>query len=59
VSILLAHNVRNGSVRERAVAGAAMIVGTSLSIQLAASIAHDLFDRLSPVGPRCGSSSQR
>jgi inner membrane transporter RhtA len=40
---------RNGSVRERAVAGAAMIVGTSLSIQLAAAIAHDLFDRLSPV----------
>jgi inner membrane transporter RhtA len=37
-------------VRERAVAGAAMIVGTSLSIQLAAAIAHDLFDRLSPVG---------
>jgi inner membrane transporter RhtA len=27
-----------------------MIVGTSLSIQLAAAIAHDLFDRLSPVG---------
>jgi inner membrane transporter RhtA len=42
--------VRNGSVRERAVAGAAMIVGTSLSIQLAAAIAHDLFDRLSPIG---------
>jgi inner membrane transporter RhtA len=42
--------VRNGDVRERAVAGAAMIVGTSLSIQLAAAIAHDLFDRLSPVG---------
>jgi inner membrane transporter RhtA len=42
--------VRNGGVRERAVAGAAMIVGTSLSIQLAAAIAHDLFERLSPVG---------
>jgi inner membrane transporter RhtA len=42
--------VRNGSVSERAVAGAAMIVGTSLSIQLAAAIAHDLFDRLGPVG---------
>jgi inner membrane transporter RhtA len=41
---------RNGGVRERAVAGAAMIVGTSLSIQLAAATAHDLFDRLSPVG---------
>lgn len=27
-----------------------MIIGTSLSIQLAAAIAHDLFDRLSPVG---------
>ena len=42
--------VRSGGVRERAVAGAAMIVGTSLSIQLAAAIAHDLFVRLSPVG---------
>jgi inner membrane transporter RhtA len=49
VSIPLA-DVRNDSVMERAVAGAAMIVGTSLSIQLAAAIAHDLFDRLSPVG---------
>ena len=37
-------------MRERAVAGAAMIVGTSLSIQLAAALAHDLFDRLGPVG---------
>jgi inner membrane transporter RhtA len=27
-----------------------MIVGTSLSIQLAAAIAHDLFDRLGPAG---------
>ena len=42
--------VRNGGVRDRAVTGAVMIVGTSLSIQLAAAIAHDLFDRLSPVG---------
>jgi inner membrane transporter RhtA len=41
---------RSGTVGERAVAGAAMIVGTSLSIQLAAAIAHDLFDRLGPVG---------
>jgi inner membrane transporter RhtA len=41
---------RSGAVRERAVAGAAMIVGTSLSIQLAAALAHDLFDRLGPVG---------
>jgi inner membrane transporter RhtA len=32
------------------VAGAAMIVGTSLSIQLAAALAHDLFDRLGPLG---------
>jgi inner membrane transporter RhtA len=40
----------SGAVRERAVAGAAMIVGTSLSIQLAAALAHDLFDRLGPVG---------
>jgi len=37
-------------MRERAVSGAAMIVGTSLSIQLAAALAHDLFDRLGPVG---------
>jgi inner membrane transporter RhtA len=43
-------DVRTGGAKERAVAGAAMIVGTSLSIQLAAAIAHDLFDRLSPVG---------
>jgi len=42
--------VRSSTVRERAVAGAAMIVGTSLSIQLAAAIAHDLFDRLGPAG---------
>ena len=41
---------RAGAVRERAIAGAAMIVGTSLSIQLAAALAHDLFDRLGPVG---------
>jgi inner membrane transporter RhtA len=27
-----------------------MIVGTSVSIQLAAAIAHDLFDRLGPIG---------
>jgi inner membrane transporter RhtA len=27
-----------------------MIVGTSLTIQLAAALAHDLFDRLGPVG---------
>jgi inner membrane transporter RhtA len=40
----------SGTVRERAVAGAAAIVGTSLSIQLAAALAHDLFDRLGPLG---------
>ncbi len=34
----------------RAVVGAAMIVGTSVTIQLAAAIAHDLFDRLGPTG---------
>jgi inner membrane transporter RhtA len=34
----------------RAVAGAAMIVGCSITIQLAAAIAHDLFDRLGPTG---------
>jgi inner membrane transporter RhtA len=43
-------NTRSGAARERAAAGAAMIVGTSLSIQLAAALAHDLFDRLGPVG---------
>jgi inner membrane transporter RhtA len=37
-------------VRERAVAGTSMIVCTSLSIQLAAAIAHDLFDRLGRIG---------
>ena len=47
---LTEHDSRRGAVRERAVAGAAMIVGTSLSIQLAAALAHDLFDRLGPVG---------
>jgi inner membrane transporter RhtA len=46
----LALDGRSGAVRERAVAGVAMIVGTSVSIQLAAAIAHDLFDRLGPVG---------
>lgn len=42
--------VRSGTARERAVAGAAMIVGTSVTIQLAAAIAHDLFDRPGPLG---------
>ena len=41
---------RSRAVRERAISGAAMIVGTSLSIQLAAALAHDLFDSLGPVG---------
>ena len=34
----------------RAVTGAAMILGTSASIQIAAAIAHDLFDSLTPAG---------
>jgi inner membrane transporter RhtA len=42
--------LRSGAVSERAAAGAAMIVGTSLTIQLAAAIAHDLFARLTPAG---------
>lgn len=37
-------------MQDRVVAGAAMIVGTSLTIQLAAALAHGLFDQLSPVG---------
>ena len=37
-------------MRDRVVAGAAMIVGTSVTIQLAAALAHDLFDQLSPAG---------
>jgi inner membrane transporter RhtA len=49
VSISRAY-LSDGGVRERAVAGATMIVGTSLSIQVSAAVAHDLFDRLSPVG---------
>ena len=36
--------------RERALAGAAMIVGTSLTIQISAAIAHELFARLGPAG---------
>jgi inner membrane transporter RhtA len=35
---------------DRAVEGAAMIVGTSLSIQLAAALAHSLFGTLGPGG---------
>jgi inner membrane transporter RhtA len=42
--------LRGRAAKERAVAGAAMIVGTSLTIQLAAAIAHNLFDRLGPTG---------
>jgi inner membrane transporter RhtA len=34
----------------RTAAGAAMILGTSASIQIAAAIAHDLFDTLTPTG---------
>jgi inner membrane transporter RhtA len=37
-------------VNRRAVAGAAMILGTSASIQIAAAIAHALFDTLTPAG---------
>jgi len=37
-------------VNRRAVAGAAMILGTSASIQIAVAIAHDLFDTLTPAG---------
>jgi inner membrane transporter RhtA len=37
-------------VNRRALAGAAMIVGTSASIQVAAAIAHSLFDTLTPTG---------
>jgi inner membrane transporter RhtA len=37
-------------VNRRALAGVAMIVGTSASIQIAAAIAHDLFDTLTPAG---------
>jgi inner membrane transporter RhtA len=41
---------RGVTVSERALAGAGMIVGTSIAIQLSAAIAHDLFDRLGPLG---------
>lgn len=34
----------------RTAAGAAMILGTSASIQIVAAIAHDLFDTLTPIG---------
>ena len=34
----------------RTAAGAAMILGTSASIQIAAAVAHDLFDTLTPTG---------
>ena len=34
----------------RTAAGAAMLLGTSASIQIAAAIAHDLFDTLTPTG---------
>jgi inner membrane transporter RhtA len=43
-------SIRSGFANDCAVAGAAMVVGTSLSIQLAAAIAHDLFDSVGPVG---------
>lgn len=37
-------------MNRRAAAGAAMVLGTSASIQIAAAIAHDLFDTLTPMG---------
>lgn len=37
-------------MNRRAASGALMIVGTSLSIQVAAAIAHGLFSQLGPVG---------
>jgi inner membrane transporter RhtA len=39
-----------GVAMNRAVVGAAMIVGCSIAIQTAAAVAHDLFDRLGPTG---------
>jgi inner membrane transporter RhtA len=41
---------RRGSAANRSLAGAVMILGTSITIQLAAATAHDLFDRLGPTG---------
>jgi inner membrane transporter RhtA len=37
-------------VNRRTLAGVAMIIGTSASIQVAAAIAHSLFDTLTPTG---------
>ena len=37
-------------MNRRALAGVAMIIGTSASIQVAAAIAHSLFDTLTPTG---------
>ena len=37
-------------MNRRAVAGTAMVLGTSASIQIAAAIAHGLFDTLTPMG---------
>jgi inner membrane transporter RhtA len=39
-----------GPLSRSAIAGAAMILGTSATIQLAAAIAHDLFDQVGPSG---------
>lgn len=41
---------RSQRVSSTAAAGAAMIVGTSASIQVAAAVAHDLFQQLGPTG---------
>lgn len=40
---------RRDAMRNRAVAGAVMIAGASLTIQLAAALARDLFDQLGPL----------
>lgn len=37
-------------MNRRVISGAAMIVGTSAAIQLAAAVAHGLFDQLGPAG---------
>jgi inner membrane transporter RhtA len=41
---------RDGQLAPDRLAGAAMIVGTSASIQIAAALAHDLFATLGPAG---------
>jgi threonine/homoserine efflux transporter RhtA len=41
---------RTAGDRRRARVGAALIVATSVAIQLAGALAHDLFGRLGPLG---------